>query len=73
MVIGNHATVAFTINLPGSPVSGQTYVVKNKGAALVTLAGNGANIFGVSTSSTMSLNTGDSVIVTYDGTVWAVC
>jgi hypothetical protein len=63
---------AFTVTLPAGPGTGQRYLIKNKGAGLITVSGNGANLFTNTTAATMPLNTGDAVIAQYDGTVWAI-
>jgi hypothetical protein len=73
VVIGNHASTPFTITLPAaSTTTGHTYVIKNKGAAAVTVAGNGANFFTNSSQASLTLNVGDSVIIVYDGAIWVV-
>lgn len=41
-LIANHASTPFTISLPASPSTGDTVIIKNVGAALVTVAKNGA-------------------------------
>ncbi len=43
-LIANHASTAFTITLPASPSAGNTVVIKNAGAALVTVGRNSSNI-----------------------------
>lgn len=75
VVVGNHATVAFTISLLA--VSGNTGVrqtIKNKGAAIVTVdvTGGGSNIFTSSAVSSVALNAGDSITVVNDGALWLV-
>ena len=59
---------AVTITLPASPSAGQTVVLKNRGAGLVTVGRNGSNIN--STASDGSLATGASSQLVYvDGTI----
>jgi hypothetical protein len=59
---------AVTIDLPLSPTAGQTVVMKNRGAGLVTVDRNGSNI--ESTASDGSLATGASSQLVYiDGTI----
>jgi len=75
VVVGNHATVAFTISLLA--VSGNTGVrqtIKNKGAAAVTVdvTGGGSNIFTSSAVASVTLNAGDSITVVNDGAIWNV-
>ena len=41
-LLANHASTPFTISLPASPSIGDTVIIKNVGAALVTVAKNGA-------------------------------
>jgi hypothetical protein len=59
---------AVTITLPASPSAGQTVVLKNRGAGLVTVGRNSSNIN--STASNGSLGTGASSQLVYvDGTI----
>tara|TARA_R110000851_G_scaffold113378_5_gene238022 strand:- start:2439 stop:3392 length:954 start_codon:yes stop_codon:yes gene_type:complete len=59
---------AVTITLPASPTAGQTVVLKNRGAGLVTVGRNSSNI--ESTASDGSLGTGASTQLVYvDGTI----
>jgi hypothetical protein len=59
---------AVTITLPASPSAGQTVVIKNRGAGLVTVGRNSSNIN--STASDGSLATGASSQLVYvDGTI----
>ena len=59
---------AVTITLPASPSAGQTVVIKNRGAGLVTVGRNSSNIN--STASDGSLATGESSQLVYvDGTI----
>jgi hypothetical protein len=64
----------FTVNLPASPVLGDTYEVKdttgNAGAQNVTVSGNGNNIDG---SGSFVLNSAyESIVVTWTGTQWSI-
>ena len=59
---------AVTITLPASPSAGETVVLKNRGAGLVTVGRNGSNI--QSTASDGSLATAASTQLVYvDGTI----
>ena len=68
-------TNSFTINLPTSPVLGDTYEIKDttgnaSPTVVVTVSGNGSNIDG-SASITLSASYA-SVVVTYTGTQWSI-
>ena len=43
-IITNHASTAFTITLPSGPSVGDTVIISNAGAALVTVGRNSSNI-----------------------------
>jgi|TARA_B110000444_G_scaffold108609_1_gene102515 hypothetical protein len=43
-IITNHASTAFTITLPSGPSAGDTVIISNAGAALVTVGRNSSNI-----------------------------
>ena len=43
-LICNHASTAFTVTLPASPSAGNTVIIHNAGAALVTVGRNSSNI-----------------------------
>jgi len=65
--------VPITLTLPASPITGQTYMVKSKGAGQVTIAAAAGNtLFTNAAVTTFVLNTGDATIVTYDGATWVV-
>ena len=67
-IICNHASTAFTITLPASPSAGNTVVLHNAGAALVTVGRNRSNIN--STAADGELTTGNSTQLVYvDGTI----
>jgi len=70
-LIANHASTAFTITLPSSPSAGNTVIIKNVGAALVTVGRNSSNIDSVAADGT--LPKGNAVQLVYvDGTIgWA--
>jgi hypothetical protein len=70
-LIANHASTAFTITLPSSPSAGNTVIIKNVGAALVTVGRNSSNIDSVAADG--SLPKGNAVQLVYvDGTIgWA--
>ena len=70
-LIANHASTAFTITLPSSPSAGNTVIIKNVGAALVTIGRNSSNIDSVAADG--SLPKGNAVQLVYvDGTIgWA--
>ena len=60
----------FTITLPASPVAGQRYWIKNRGAGTVTVDGNGNNIFTTSSVTSTILSTGDGPMFWWDGSFW---
>lgn len=57
MIECNAASAAFTVTLPASPLTGQTYIISKIdaiGANLVTIGLNGKNVNGSSTNPTLS-------------------
>ena len=70
-LIANHASTAFTITLPASPSAGNTVIIKNVGAALVTIGRNSEKIDSVAANGT--LPKGNAVQLVYvDSTIgWA--
>ena len=67
-IICNHASTAFTVTLPASPSAGNTVVLHNAGAALVTVGRNSSNIN--STAADGELTTGNSTQLVYvDATI----
>ena len=70
-LIANHASTAFTITLPASPSAGNTVIIKNVGAALVTIGRNSEKIDSVAADGT--LPKGNAVQLVYvDSTIgWA--
>lgn len=78
VLVGNHATVAFTITLLAAGAAGMTgrsLVIKNRGAATVTVAAAAAasEIFSTSAVSSVALTVGQSVTLVSDGVYWNVC
>ena len=67
-LICNNAVTAFTVTLPASPSAGNTVILSNAGAALVTVGRNGSNIN--SAASDGSLPNGNSTQLVYvDATI----
>ena len=62
-LICNNAVTAFTVTLPASPSAGNTVILSNAGAALVTVGRNGSNIN--SAASDGSLPIGNSTQLVY--------
>ena len=62
-IICNHASTAFTVTLPASPSAGNTVVLHNAGAALVTVGRNSEKIN--STAEDGELTTGNSTQLVY--------
>ena len=62
-LICNNAVTAFTVTLPASPSAGNTVILSNAGAALVTVGRNGSNIN--SAASDGSLPNGNSTQLVY--------
>jgi len=52
-LICNHASTPFTVTLPGSPSAGNTVILKNVGAALVTIGRNSEDIDSVAEDGTL--------------------
>lgn len=76
VIVGNHATVAFTITLlSAASTTGRSIVIKNRGAATVTVAAAAAasEIFSTSAVASVALTTGQSITIISDGTYWNVC
>jgi len=74
IVIGDHATVAFTITLPPVAGANKQYVsIKNRNNATVTVAADGAEqILTTSFVSSVNLNLGESLDLYSDGVQWLV-
>ena len=67
-LICNHATTPFTITMPASPSAGDTVILSNAGAALVTIGRNSSNINSAAADGT--LPEGNSTQLVYvDATV----
>lgn len=60
---------ALTFTLP-SPVNGQTYVIKNRNAGVLTLSGG--TMFAMSAVTSFALRLGESCTLCYDGTYWII-
>jgi hypothetical protein len=52
-LICNHASTAFTITLPSSPSAGNTVVLKNVGAAVITVGRNSEKINSATADGTL--------------------
>ncbi len=71
ILIGNHATTAFTITLPAATGSGQVLIISNINAAVVTVDGNASET--INGSLTQTLNQWDSIMICEYGTgVWNI-
>ena len=69
ILIGNHATVAFTITLPAaSGNTGLEFVIKNKGAATVTIDATGRGQ--IDGANSVDLLQYQFIRVISDGTTW---
>ena len=64
-LICDHASTAFTITLPASPSNGDTVVIHNAGAALVTVGRNSSNIN--STADDGELTTNSTTQLVFSG------
>ena len=72
-LIANNATTAFTIDLPTSPSQGDTVILKNVGAALLTVGRAGEKIDGVSANATMPTGNAAQLVFTDDAAIgWTV-
>ena len=67
-LIANHASTAFTITLPSSPSAGNTVIIANAGAAVVTIGRNSSNINSVAADGTL-LQGNSTQLVYVDGTI----
>jgi hypothetical protein len=72
VVLGNHATTAFTITLPSvsSAQTGREIVIKNINTATVTVDGDGSET--IDGSLTVALNQYDSITIISDGSNWHI-
>lgn len=73
-IVGNHATVAFTVTLvAASSNTGRSYVFKNKGIAVMTIDATGLGQFFTTVGvNTIAIATGDAYTVISDGTTWLI-
>lgn len=71
-IIGNHATVAFTVTLvAASSNTGREYIFQNKGAANMTIDATGlGQITNATANNTIVLTTGQSLRIISDGATW---
>jgi len=72
VITANHATVAITLTLPtlASAGTGREFIVKNIGAAVVTVDGNGTET--IDGSADVALNQYESVTLVCNGTEWMI-
>ena len=72
-LLANHASTAFTITLPASPSQGDTVVLKNVGAALLTVGRNSEKIDSVAEDATMPTGNAVQLVFTDDAAIgWAI-
>jgi hypothetical protein len=62
-IIANHASTPFTVTLPASPSVGDSVILKNVGAALLTVGRNSQNINSAAANATMP--TGNAAQLVY--------
>lgn len=71
IILGNHASTPFTINLPAATGSGQVFIIKNINTAAVTVDANASET--IDGSLTQVLATNNSItIVDYATGLWAI-
>lgn len=71
LVIGDTTGGDFTVNLPATPTTGDTYAIKKSVAAnTLTFSGNGKNIDGAASLAITTQYT--SITVIYNGTEWSI-
>jgi len=64
-------TGGHTLTLPSTPITGQTYVIKNKGSgSAITISGNGTTIWTTSGVASFTMAVGDFCTLIYDGATW---
>jgi hypothetical protein len=69
-VVCNKGT-AMSVNLPAVASStGRKYTIKNKGAGVVTVDGNGAEL--IDNAATQALNQWQSLRIVSDGAIWVI-
>ena len=69
-LICNHATTAFTVTLPASPSAGDTVILKNVGAALVTVGRNSKDIDSVAEDGTLPQDNAVQLVFVDDTIGW---
>jgi hypothetical protein len=70
VTLSNASAVAVTVP---TGVLGKVYRLKNLGAGVVTLTGTGGQtFFGVASTATFTLGTGDTIMIQWNGTYWLV-
>ena len=70
-IICKNASTPFTLTLPASPSEGNTVIVKNIGAALVTIARNGQPIDGANADGTLPNGNAIQLVWVDSSTGWA--
>ena len=70
-LIGNHASSAFTITLPSSPSAGNTVIIKNVGAATITVGRNSEKINSAAEDGTLLENAGVQLVYVDSTIGWA--
>lgn len=69
-IVCNKGT-AMTVNLPAvASHAGRTYIIKNKGAGVVTIDGSGAEQ--IDNAATLALNQWQTATIVCDGAIWCV-
>ena len=71
-LIANHASTAFTITLPASPSAGDTVIVKNVAAGLITIGRNGSNINSAAEDATMPQGNAAQLVYVASAIGWTV-
>ena len=72
-LLANHASTAFAITLTASPSQGDTVVLKNVGAALLTVGRNSEKIDSVAEDATMPTGNAVPLVFTDDAAIgWAI-
>ena len=63
---------AFTITLPASPSAGDTVIVKNVAAGLITIGRNGSNINGDAENATLPIGNAAQLVYVASAIGWTV-